>query len=358
MVSKDISLSTRLKQMRTEKNVTQEELADYLNVTYQAVSRWERGEGYPDIMHLPKLARFFGVSIDQLFGISEEEDQDKIRNYVKQSTAYRNAGNVEADLKLWQNAYHEFPSDCLVITNLVEAMYFADYKAYSTEIAEYGNKVLKNCKDYSLHYRVIRRMCLMYIKTNQKDIAYDYIQQLPDYTMTKGQLSLYILNGDALVEQIQRNLCDLLVQIMINIEMIPDEFFKGNPELKLEILKKQHEICSTFFEYGDFGFFNKFICSIYSKEVAEYMKRQDKEKVLDTLEKYFHFAIECDVPTCYRHRSILFTRLSYDSSKVIRFSRRNECRVMLDLLKSELFDSLRSEPRFVTIFQRISEYAN
>ena len=32
------------------------------------------------------------------------------------------------------------PSDYLVITNLVEAMYFADYKAYSTEIAEYGNK--------------------------------------------------------------------------------------------------------------------------------------------------------------------------------------------------------------------------
>lgn len=357
MENKEKPLSARLKQLRIEKNVTQEELADYLNVTYQAVSRWERGEGCPDIMHLPKIARFFGVSIDQLFGISEQEDQEKIQRYVEQSTAYRNASNMEADLKLWQNAYKEFPSDYLVITNLVEAMYFADYKAYSTEIAEYGNKVLQYCRDYVLHYRAIRRMCLMYIKTNQKDIAHKYIQQLPDYIMTKGQLSLYILNGEALIEQIQRNLHDLLDQIMINIEMIPDEFYKANPDLKHEILKKQYAICTTFFEHGDFGFFNKFICSMYRIEAAEYMKRQDTEKVLDILEKFLPFAIECDVPTSYRHRSILFTRISYDSSKVIHYNKRNQCRMMLDLLKSQLFDSLRSDPRYVAIYKRLSKYA-
>lgn len=48
--------------------MTQEELAGALNVTYQAVSKWENETAQPDIMMMPALASYFGVTIDELFG--------------------------------------------------------------------------------------------------------------------------------------------------------------------------------------------------------------------------------------------------------------------------------------------------
>lgn len=55
-------------QLRKEKGMTQEQLANKLGISYQAVSKWETGISSPDISTLPLLAEIFGVNIDELFG--------------------------------------------------------------------------------------------------------------------------------------------------------------------------------------------------------------------------------------------------------------------------------------------------
>ena len=60
-------ISENIKKLRKAKGLTQEELAEKTNVSYQAVSKWENG-GSPDIEMLPILANTFGVSIDELMG--------------------------------------------------------------------------------------------------------------------------------------------------------------------------------------------------------------------------------------------------------------------------------------------------
>lgn len=60
----------RISNLRKQKNMTQVELADRLNISYQAVSNWERGESMPDISKLPELAYVFGGSIDDILGNS------------------------------------------------------------------------------------------------------------------------------------------------------------------------------------------------------------------------------------------------------------------------------------------------
>ena len=61
-------LDKRIAELRKAKNISQEELADILNTSRQAISKWERGESTPDIDRLKDLASFFNVSIDYLLG--------------------------------------------------------------------------------------------------------------------------------------------------------------------------------------------------------------------------------------------------------------------------------------------------
>lgn len=62
------SIGNTIKCLRKAMGITQEELAQNLGVTYQAVSKWENDSTLPDVLTLPKLAAFFSVTIDELLG--------------------------------------------------------------------------------------------------------------------------------------------------------------------------------------------------------------------------------------------------------------------------------------------------
>ena len=73
--------------MRKAKNMTQLELADKMNVSFQAVSNWERGNSMPDISKLPQLAELFGCSVDELLDEKSElihsAMKDDLQEYVE-----------------------------------------------------------------------------------------------------------------------------------------------------------------------------------------------------------------------------------------------------------------------------------
>ncbi|MBR5179432.1 MAG: helix-turn-helix domain-containing protein [Lachnospiraceae bacterium] len=82
----NLELGNIIKRLRTEKSVTQDELAEYLGISYQAVSKWENGNTLPDITLLPKLASFFGIKIDELFSIDHEDELERVDNILKRET--------------------------------------------------------------------------------------------------------------------------------------------------------------------------------------------------------------------------------------------------------------------------------
>ncbi len=67
----EIAIGENIKKLRRSKGITQEQLAEVLNVTNAAVSKWERGGSLPDITLLLPLAEYFGVSVDELLGNGE-----------------------------------------------------------------------------------------------------------------------------------------------------------------------------------------------------------------------------------------------------------------------------------------------
>lgn len=68
------TLGNRIAELRRAKNITQDEMAEKLNVTAQAVSKWENDISCPDIMLLPKIAQMLSVTVDELLS-----DQPKKR---------------------------------------------------------------------------------------------------------------------------------------------------------------------------------------------------------------------------------------------------------------------------------------
>lgn len=74
-----------IRRLRKERNFTQEELAEQLNITYQAVSRWENGTGMPDISQIVPLANVFGVTTDVLFGKDNTDGDEEVTNFIQKA---------------------------------------------------------------------------------------------------------------------------------------------------------------------------------------------------------------------------------------------------------------------------------
>ena len=67
-----ITIGNIIRDLRCSRNLTQEQLAENLNITAQAISKWENNTGMPDISQVVPIAHFFGVSTDFLFGVSSD----------------------------------------------------------------------------------------------------------------------------------------------------------------------------------------------------------------------------------------------------------------------------------------------
>ena len=78
-----LQFKDRIKKLRKEKDMTQEQLAEYMGVSPQAVSRWETGTTCPDIFALPALAELFGFTVDGLLGVDEKEKQKLLSSEQK-----------------------------------------------------------------------------------------------------------------------------------------------------------------------------------------------------------------------------------------------------------------------------------
>lgn len=88
----DIKICSNIVKYRKENGVTQAVLAEYLGVSPQAVSKWEQEISIPDIYLIPKLAFFFNISIDTLFGTSDVDTADLL---VSRYSVVRNDKNYK-----------------------------------------------------------------------------------------------------------------------------------------------------------------------------------------------------------------------------------------------------------------------
>lgn len=137
----NIYFAEKLKSLRAEKKVSQEKLAQYLNVSFQAVSKWETGNTYPDITLLPDIARFFGVSIDDLLCVVKIDEKRLFDEYSEKAADLFRCGNKAGALALWQEAYRSMPNNIDVKEMLMSAYFDTDREKYFDEFYDLATDI-------------------------------------------------------------------------------------------------------------------------------------------------------------------------------------------------------------------------
>ena len=123
-----MNIGTMIKKYRNQRDLTQEQLSEYLNVSVSAVSQWESGKTVPDVSTLLSLANFFDVTLDELFNRTSKDKEKEIEEYCKLSREYATRGEVASRVALWREATQKYPGDFHCLKQLA---YILGYTAYS-----------------------------------------------------------------------------------------------------------------------------------------------------------------------------------------------------------------------------------
>ncbi len=105
-----MDIGNQIKALRHRRNVTQEAMAQHFGITPQAVSKWECGITTPDISMLPELSAYFGVTIDELFSLSDDTRMDRIQNMLW-DVRYLNPADVENERQFLLEKARREPND-------------------------------------------------------------------------------------------------------------------------------------------------------------------------------------------------------------------------------------------------------
>ncbi|MDR0861957.1 MAG: helix-turn-helix transcriptional regulator [Oscillospiraceae bacterium] len=188
----DIKISENLKRLRITREVTQERLAEYLGVTTQSVSKWERGDNYPDIAQLPAIAAFFDVTVDDLLGTAEFRSAKRVEDALEREhylNTHDSVGDIHAEiLEMWRDIAHELP-------NNHKAQLQYSYKLEHTNSTEDMLKsaallegVLATSTDDETRYTALSRLCIIYGRLGDIDKAKSYAMRLPEAHMSRDWL--------------------------------------------------------------------------------------------------------------------------------------------------------------------------
>lgn len=155
-----LQIDKKIRQYRRQADITQEDLARILGVSSQSVSKWETGEGYPDITLLPAIANHFGISVDELIGNDDSGRQADLDSFREQFNALQ--GQPEEQVALALNYYRKYPKEYWVADMLGDAIIqdWAHLHENYPVLKEACERILDECTWYWTRENAVHYMCM------------------------------------------------------------------------------------------------------------------------------------------------------------------------------------------------------
>lgn len=211
-----MTIGANIKRLRTAKNITQEQLSVSMNVTCAAVSKWERGESFPDITLLQPLAYFFEVTLDELMGY----DQEKIQAEIDETIAlYKQHWNDKKGREIIVKAYRDYPNDYWIMHYYMwniggdladnDPAVLLEHKDEFSAICE---KILGGCTEENLRLGAWNmRAKILHAEGKTKEALEIYKTKFTDWFTTGGQKTeqLFAKDTSEYYFHVQKNMYEL-----------------------------------------------------------------------------------------------------------------------------------------------------
>ncbi|MBQ8546625.1 MAG: helix-turn-helix transcriptional regulator [Clostridia bacterium] len=190
-----ITIGDNIKRLRKERDITQEKLSEALNVSVTAVSKWERGETYPDITLIFPLAHYFDVSVDELMGYNKEKIEQDIKDTLAEyRKLQRNYAEKSVLDRFISDAYQKYPNDFRVMrTYMWSKSDYADCDNESLlenkeELELICDKILQGCNDNDIVLDAKNMKAkLLHAQGKTEEAIKIYKNEFPDFLQNAHQ---------------------------------------------------------------------------------------------------------------------------------------------------------------------------
>lgn len=309
-----LDLGTKIRELRRRDKRTQEALATALGVTSQAVSRWEANGSFPDMHLIPSIANYFGVSIDELFGYTNERDL-KIDALVKriEHMRWENNGidaNLDECIAFARNALLEYPGNERLMLCLAGVLYTAGYSRHGerhltdeegydiydaqrhrgyaewSEAITLYEKVLTTLPNGEERDQAVSELSQLYVNIGESEKALALAEAAPDLWGSKQFLRVYACDGKQQAKECGQTLL-YAVHSCASLMMHTVCAYKNNMTSAEKVESVRNAI--TLFDHvctdGNYGAHHSFISKLYGM-LAVYLWLEGKhDEAFDSLDQ-------------------------------------------------------------------------
>ena len=371
------NFGNRIKALRRKMNLTQEDLSERLNVSYQTISKWETNASLPDITMFPILANFFNVSTDELLGVDIAKKQIKIDAIIAEFDILSNLGKEKEKFDFICRAYRDYPNDDKILQKYIWMLYYDPYfwenywdkkeegnlpedhpkVPHKEELIMLCERILKECFDEQLRYDAISLLSGIYGLMGNEEKAIEYIKLLPHELQVGEMMELYGRGSDKWWKYAREDIYSISEDFYVKIRNCAN--YAQSSQESIRIYKKAVDFINLIYDEGDYGFSNYNLSEAYLAMASLYCRECNYENCAKYLELCLAHAKAYDeLPEKTVHTSYLVKNYEFERSHIYSGY---ECNYVMhqfgSIQKSKHFDIIRNEQWFKDIIEKYTPFA-
>lgn len=366
-----LKIGEKIKDLRKKQDVTQEKLAAYLNISYQAISKRENGTALPDLTLLPGIANFFGVSTDELLGMKDTEETEELKEFEKIYSENFCLGKTYENIVLSRRVLEKYPRNYQWMMNLACVLCCyndtAEHNKHSKENDFRGEairlceRILEDCTEESVRHRAIQTLCLEYPWVGKKKEAIKLAMDMPDMYACREQLLSFVYEGEERIEILQTTLLKFLEQCADKIWLLTQDPLMGKElttEKKIECMETACNLVNFVFKEDKEN--NTHNNMFYLIRLAKlWCEQENLDKVMETLLQAEKSARSFDrwasSPNPTKYQSVLLNRCVNDPKGLGKNYECTELDIFRREIKDKQFDLIRGTDAFQNLLERLKE---